>query len=661
MILHLIIFLLAFLAKTFSQSSEKGDFFFIPKGDSVGIFLTFNIKHDRTYDVFRKRPNESFYQKLNSEPIGSTNEMEIIKISARDNWKFILDALNTKNEDEAFRILKRGGFSSTIICLLFPTVAQELGRLFVDTTSKKNLAYVYKIVFYDSKGLPIDSLEKRKSPGLVLPIQPSSISAKEGDRKVTIRWKYPKWKNNYDDLAVQFYVFRKNQKGIFERINNNYIIRDDNKELFEFEDLWLENSKTYSYYIVAVDPLQNMSKPSEIISITARDLTPPISPANLIAKEGDGFIELSWDIGLDLDLKGYNLYRASGLDKKFEKINKNLIPLNTTYYKDESVGIGVQYFYYVTAIDEAQNESEKSNIVNAIAFDKTPPIAPKSLRLKETANKNVEISWDISTSKDVIGYNVYRGDNNHVLSRLNDLPINSTKFLDKGNKDEGLIPGKKYAYAVSAVDKSNNESEKIFAEIKIIDNEPPLPPSNFFAKNYEGRYVEIYCGSSSSLDAAFYEVYRYELEKQTEKNAVKIKTFNSAPLKFRDTTVKKGQKFVYFALAVDSNSNYSKKSLADTVFVRDYSPPPKTRNVYIEIKNKGILIKWEKVIDFDFVGFNIYRSDLPTGIYKKINKYPLKNTEYLDPEGREFHYYKIGSIDTSGNESLSEPYVYKKK
>ena len=57
------------------------------------------------------------------------------------------------------------------------------------------------------------------------------------------------------------------------------------------------------------------------------------------------------------------------------------------------------------------------------------------------------------------------------------------------------------------------------------------------------------------------------------------------------------------------------------------------------------------MIDFDFVGFNVYRSDFPTGTFIKVNKEIVKENSFTDPLGTEKHFYRIRSVDTSGNES----------
>lgn len=152
-----------------------------------------------------------------------------------------------------------------------------------------------------------------------------------------------------------------------------------------------------------------------------------------------------------------------------------------------------------------------------------------------------------------------------------------------------------------------------------------------------------------------YKLYRSEIGAKTK--SIELATFSSTPFNYRDSSVSKGIKYIYYAIAIDSSNNRSRESRIDTVFVRDFSPPPSSRNVKAKIIDKGVLIEWERVIDFDLAGYNIYRSEIPTGIYEKLNSEPVKELKFLDAKGKKHHYYKVLSVDTSGNESTRNQHV----
>ena len=121
-----------------------------------------------------------------------------------------------------------------------------------------------------------------------------------------------------------------------------------------------------------------------------QDLTPPDAPLNLAAVEGDGVVHLSWD--LVADAATYNVYRSYVEGGGYELIQGFV---STPAYDDNTVTNGTWYYYIVTAVDAAGNESARSNeaaalphatigwagnleppaIVHTIGITPTPPIS----------------------------------------------------------------------------------------------------------------------------------------------------------------------------------------------------------------------------------------------------------------------------------------------
>lgn len=103
------------------------------------------------------------------------------------------------------------------------------------------------------------------------------------------------------------------------------------------------------------------------------DTTPPGAPGGLEGSSGDRVVELSWDAAGEEDLEGYNLYRAessftdvSGLDP----VNEAL--LTQTSFTDEDLQNGTTYYYRLTAVDEAGNQSDPSDQVEVTPFADPP-------------------------------------------------------------------------------------------------------------------------------------------------------------------------------------------------------------------------------------------------------------------------------------------------
>jgi hypothetical protein len=94
--------------------------------------------------------------------------------------------------------------------------------------------------------------------------------------------------------------------------------------------------------------------------------------------------------------------------------------------------------------------------------------------------------------------------------------------------------------------------------------------------------------------------------------------------------------------------------------------PHKPTGIEIERMEAGIMISWQAVADSDgdpVVGYNVYRSSTPDGIYSKINTELITETEFLDADlggvsassisgaSGDASYYGITAVDDSGDES----------
>ena len=90
---------------------------------------------------------------------------------------------------------------------------------------------------------------------------------------------------------------------------------------------------------------------------------PPAAPTNLSATAGDGSVSLDWDDNGEGDLDGYNVYRSTTQGSGYSQINGSLV--STSDYTDNTVTNGTTYYYVVTAVDTAAQESGNSNEASA--------------------------------------------------------------------------------------------------------------------------------------------------------------------------------------------------------------------------------------------------------------------------------------------------------
>ncbi len=128
-------------------------------------------------------------------------------------------------------------------------------------------------------------------------------------------------------------------------------------------------ASAYSVRSVAVYEAGSVeSAESNVLEVTPRDTFAPAAPTGLVAAAtaasgtSAAHVDLSWAISSESDLQGYNLYRSESESGAGTKLNAT--PLLTPVFRDDSVEAGKKYFYHVTAIDRAGNESGASATVS---------------------------------------------------------------------------------------------------------------------------------------------------------------------------------------------------------------------------------------------------------------------------------------------------------
>jgi hypothetical protein len=124
---------------------------------------------------------------------------------------------------------------------------------------------------------------------------------------------------------------------------------------------------TYVYIVrsvIQVEGSELESSDSQPVTVTPHDTFPPASPQGLVAAvlsgsaPGTVLVDLSWSINLETDLAGYHVYRSEQESTKGQLVTADLLP--TPAVRDTSVEPGHRYWYTVTAVDRAGNESPPS-------------------------------------------------------------------------------------------------------------------------------------------------------------------------------------------------------------------------------------------------------------------------------------------------------------
>lgn len=633
-----------------AQEPARQRVWLVPRSDTVFVFLAVP-RTTGGFVVYRSPVGAAAAARLRSAaPIEPVREPAQVAGMLGSDRAMAMRAVRATDEDEMYRRMTHDRFAGDILASVSRNAALALGRLFVDTGVTRGGEYDYRVVFTDFRGKETDSsVTERVRVVDTPPAAPAGIKVDVNDAEARVGWSYPKYRGDPRDFVVGFHVYRADTPtGPFRRLDVAPVLRNDAAPL-EFDDADVRNGGAYRYRVTAVDVVGRESAPLLSATVAVKDRTPPSSPTDVVVQEGTGVVSLSWRIAGEPDVAGYHVERANSLGDRFRRLDATLIPAQHPEYADTVAG-GRRYFYRVLAVDASGNTSEPTNAYSAVPHDKSPPDAPTNVvATASPTGHRVIVRWSASKAKDLRGYNVYRAGSADKLVKLTDAPITGTQFVDSGYSSRGLRPGGGYVIEVSAVDSSRNESPRVRTEIHIVDDEPPGAPSTLSTENVEGRYVQIRWSPSSALDVA-----AYELTRAGGDSARRLGRFDAKARDLRDTTVVRGVRYVYRLVAIDSAGNRSIPAV-DSLQFRDFVPPPAPRVAAARATPAGVVVTWQRVIAADLAGYNVYRSNLPTGVFQRVGTVPAATLTFTDPQGKAGLYYHIKAVDRSGNESRHSP------
>ncbi len=171
--------------------------------------------------------------------------------------------------------------------------------------------------------------------------------------------------------------------------------------------------RTYYFVLRTSDEIPNWSFFSNVAIVTMSSLpdtslpgdeSPPAPVAGLSATPVPQGILLNWSPSPDPDLAGYVVYRGTS-QGELEPLTAQL--LATAGYTDTDVTPGVTYFYAVTAVDNAGNESAVAQSTSATAPAAPPAVTRLLAPFPDPCVKQATLTFEIAEQTSAYSLRIY--------------------------------------------------------------------------------------------------------------------------------------------------------------------------------------------------------------------------------------------------------------
>ncbi len=461
---------------------------------------------------------------------------------------------------------------------------------------------------------------------------------------------YISWDPNTEVDLVNYTLYRS--------INNiSFNIRSKIPKGTEyFIDSGLVDGTTYYYRISASDEVPNESLLSGIISGVPKDTQAPARPVGFWVEHGSlvDSLLLTWVLGSEADLTGYNIYRTNTSSGPYTLITS---VSTVSEYEDMGLESETTYYYVIQAFDEVPNNSSYSLEVSQTTRDFIPPSSPTNLTVTSMPTGNrLNITWDAPSDSDVVNYTIYFSTDNVSFFAEAVIPVGIEYYIDGG-----LIDGNTYYYMILASDEESNYSplssvengipEDIMAPSTPVGLEITDQEDAEGSLNISWNPVTTNADGSTCDDLEVFILY-------SNKTGVweQLAILPSFSTYYVDNQGIFDNIFYYYSIAAsDEVPNLSPQSNAmGNISLDDLAPhTPIGLSVKTQSGAEGALnISWNANTEPDIVKYTLYSNK--TGVWLPVANINHGIGYYIDNVGLtdgSIYYYKISASDEVPNES----------
>ncbi len=425
------------------------------------------------------------------------------------------------------------------------TASSLAGTSYDDTAVSPAVTYHYYVTALNAQGeesVPSSPTVAVTIPGTdrIPPTVPTGLAA-TAVSSVQINLA---WQAGTDNIAVAGYnIYRKTGSGSYAKINTAPLA------VTGYNDVGLSPGRTYTYQVATVDEAGNESaERAQVSRPTPVDNQAPAKPEGLTATaSGLTRINLTWNAAVDnAGVAEYIIYRSTD-NRNFTRIAKS----TDRNHADTGLTLNTTYYYRVSAVDAAGNESVPSDIVSArLAVDTEKPTAPRIWAMAESTAK-VKVSW--SGAGDNVGvaeYDLYRAEGNGDFYRL--AAATSAPYYDNN-----VSANKTYKYYIKARDTAGytSDASNTVAVTTNGDTARPSAPRKLIYTMVSSTEVKLtWEAASDNKEVKGYHIYRAYEGGSYNYLAATVDT------NYHDRGMTANKTYRYYVLAYDAAGNLSADS-----------------------------------------------------------------------------------------------------
>jgi len=652
----LIAALLTMPAQLTAQSEDQVDILKREDG-RVFLFHTRVIPLSHGFHVHR-RHSEGDWERLTATPVIPVQNGFQLQQRLGSEYRFLSSVMPGRDPQSIFLMLRSGTPEALLTALSLPSLSQALGFSWVDEQAPEASQASYRIEIVDdlnrSTGIVLEGSGSLQS----VPILPvTTLQVENKGAEIILKWEYHPVNTRGTERVIQFQPrYRMVGDSRIHQVPDRFVLRTTESNTFEYSFNLPVLGGEFEFWIEAADYSGQRSVNNRLVKKTISDNIAPDAITNVRARvEDNTHVIINWPVSTALNVAGYHVFRATADSEEFHKISEEVLEPLTTTFTDSDVKPGDQYRYAVKVLGTNQLLSENSNTPSVSISDMRKPNAVQNLvAMFDRENHAVNLTWENPQQElDGIVYQVTRRSVRPVsvrtVSILDNLSENTRSFTDSGLTG-ALSEGVTYQYAVIPVRRNGIAGDSLFAQVQIPLMTPPDAPSEVNARVASNLSVAVSWPATTSPSVTAYRLYRSESE--NDDKTLVLEAGRDTRF-FRDEGLPLNSSWMYSVSAVDSVGNESLPVFSESITIRSMTPPQSAFNVQAVQTEGGIQLAWQiRDEATSLSGFNVYVSNIATGVFTKVAEVGTGELRYLHADGKAGDWYKIYPVNLDGTQAL---------